>query len=258
MSADPRQSSLQRRSAARTAVVWDALREVLDGRGAAGPASVVDIGGGTGGFAVRVAELGHRVLVVDPSPDALATLARRADESGVADRVTGRQGDLDSLAGLVADADVVLCHGVLEIVEDPAAALTALAGVLRPGGILSLLVAQRHAAVVSRAMAGHFGQARSLLDEPSLLDAPAGGTGGGTGGHYRRFTADEVAALLDATGFDTRSTHAVRVFVDLVPGSLVDLEPGAAQALVELERAVADRPEYLALATQIHTLATRR
>ena len=52
--------------------------------------------------------------------------------------------------------------------------------------------------------------------------------------------------------------HAVRVFVDLVPSSLVDLEPGAAQALVELERAVATRPEYLTLATQIHTLATRR
>jgi hypothetical protein len=52
--------------------------------------------------------------------------------------------------------------------------------------------------------------------------------------------------------------HAVRVFVDLVPSSLVDLEPGAAQALVELEQAVATRPEYLTLATQIHTLATRR
>lgn len=264
MSADPRQSSsLQRRSAARTAVVWNALREVLDDRDVDRPASVVDIGGGTGGFAVRVAELGHQVLVVDPSPDALATLARRADESGVADRVTGRQGDLDSLAALVAGAgadgldgqsdggaDVVLCHGVLEIVEDPAAALSTLATVLRPGGTLSLLVNQRHAAVVTRAMAGHFGQARSLLDEP---------LGGGTGGSpYRRFTADEVTAVLDEAGFDTRSMHAVRVFVDLVPSSLVDVEPGAAQALVELERAVATRPEYLALATQIHTLATRR
>jgi 2-polyprenyl-3-methyl-5-hydroxy-6-metoxy-1,4-benzoquinol methylase len=250
-SADPRPGSLQRRSAARTAVVWNALREVLDDLPR--PASVVDIGGGTGGFAVRVAELGHRVVVVDPSPDALATLSRRADESGVADLVTGRQGDLDDLPGLLADgapADVVLCHGVLEILADPAAALAALAGVLRPGGTLSLLVNQRHAAVVARAMAGHFVTARSLLD----------GTAGpeGTEGAPHRFTADEVAATLDAAGFDTRSMHAVRVFVDLVPSSLVDLEPGAAQALVELEQAVSTRPEYLALATQIHTLATRR
>ena len=244
-------SSIQRRSAARTAVVWDALREVLDqtAAGRPDPASVVDIGGGTGGFAVRVAELGHQVVVVDPSPDALAILGRRAEESGVADLVTGLQGDLGTLPELVqaGSADVVLCHGVLEIVDDPAAALAALAGVLRPGGTLSLLVSQRHAAVVTRAMAGHFGQARSLLDD-------AGSAGGST----RRFTADEITAVLDDSGFDTGTMHAVRVFVDLVPSSLVDLEPGAARALVELEQAVSTRPEYLTLATQIHTLATRR
>jgi ubiquinone/menaquinone biosynthesis C-methylase UbiE len=195
-----------------------------------------------------VAELGHRVVVIDPSPDALATLARRAEESGVADRVTGRQGDLASLPGLLRDgsADVVLCHGVLEIVDDPAAALGALVRVLRPGGTLSLLVNQRHAAVVTRAMAGHFQQARALLDDT------------GAAGTTRRFTADEVTAVLDQAGFDTRAMHAVRVFVDLVPSSLVDLEPGAAGALVELEQAVASRPEYLPLATQIHALATRR
>jgi S-adenosylmethionine-dependent methyltransferase len=243
MPADPRSSGLQPRSAARTAVVWEALRLVLDAQQR--PASVVDIGGGTGGFAVRVAELGHRVLVIDPSPDALAILARRADECGVASLVTGRQGDLDSLADLVGDAgaDVVVCHGVLEIVDDLVPALRSLAQVLRPGGTLSLLVNQRHAAVVARAMAGHFQQARALLD-------PAGPTG--------RFTLEEVAGSLDGAGFDVATVQGVRVFVDLVPSSLVDLEPGAAQALVDLERAVASLPEYLPLATQLHVVATRR
>jgi len=284
------QSSLQRRSAARTAVVWDALRAVLDAQDPGRPASVVDIGGGTGGFAVRAAELGHQVVVIDPSPDALAILARRADESGVADRVIGRQGDLDSLADLVPDdragqapaqgVDVVLCHGVLEIVDDPGAALATLARVLRPGGTLSLLVNQRHASVVARAMAGHFQQARALLDPaPDGIESGTGDAGrtegpgrtgdagrtegpGRTGdagsASGRRFTADEVTAALDEAGFDVQTMHAVRVFVDLVPSSLVDLEPGAAQALVDLERAVATRPEYLALATQVHALATRR
>ena len=50
--------------------------------------------------------------------------------------------------------------------------------------------------------------------------------------------------------------HGIRVFADLVPGALLDLEPGATAALLELERAVADRPEYLPLATQLHVLAT--
>ncbi|WP_101524160.1 MULTISPECIES: methyltransferase domain-containing protein [Nocardioides] len=234
-------SASERRSAARTSVVWEALEPMLAGP----PQEILDIGGGTGGFAVRVAELGHRVTVVDPSPDALASLDRRAREAGVG--VTGRQGELSTLLQVAAPAsvDLVLCHGVLEVVDDPAAALATIVEVLRPGGTLSLLVAQRHAAVLARAMAGHFQQARDLLDNIDV----------GRSGH--RFTAEEVSVLLADAGLATHQVHAVRVFADLVPGSLLDLEPGATAALVELERAVSDRPEYLPLAAQLHVLATR-
>jgi S-adenosylmethionine-dependent methyltransferase len=244
-------STSERRSSVRTGVVWDAVAARLEpsdpDHDLAG-ARVVDIGGGTGGFAVRLAQQGHAVTVVDPSPDALAALGRRADEAGVADLVTGVQGDLTDL-DITGGADVVLCHGVLEVVPDPAAALRTIVGVLRPGGLLSLLVAQRHAAVVARAMAGHFQQALALLDDPGYR---SGATGRG-----RRYTADEVTALLADAGFAVEATQAVRVFADLVPGSLLDLEPGATTALVELERAVAGRAEYLPLATQLHLLAQR-
>jgi SAM-dependent methyltransferase len=240
------------RGSTRSAVVWAGLEAVLgegQGRDQGGPRDVLDIGGGTGGLAVRVGMLGHRVTVVDPSPDALAALDRRAREHDVA--VTGRQGDLSTLLDVVGpdSADVVLCHGVLEVVDDPAGALATLARVVRPGGVLSLLVAQRHAAVVARAMAGHFQQALSLL-EPADDSTPAGRTG-------RRYTHDELAALASGAGFAVDTVHAVRVFTDLVPGSLLDLEPGASAALVELEQAVAGRPEYLPLATQVHLLAHR-
>jgi S-adenosylmethionine-dependent methyltransferase len=238
-------SASERRDSARTAVVWAALGSVLDQPGL----DVLDIGGGTGGFAVRVAGLGHRVTVVDPSPDALAALARRAREDGV--EVVGQQGDLGSLLELAgpAGADVVLCHGVLEVVDDPAAALATIREVLRPGGRLSLLVAQRHAAVIARAMAGHVAQALALLDDPTYQSARATGRTG------QRFTADELTGLLADAGFEVGSVHGIRVFADLVPGALLDLEPGTTAALLELERAVSDRVEYLPLAAQIHLLA---
>ncbi|MCL8027003.1 methyltransferase [Nocardioides bruguierae] len=241
-------STSERRAAVRTAVVWDDLAPVLE-RPDGAALDVLDIGGGTGGSAVRVAGLGHRVTVVDPSPDALASLARRAREAGV--EVDAHQGDLGDLADLVGSgaqgrgADVVLCHGVLEFVTDPAAALAALRAVLRPGGTLSLLVAQRHAAVLARAMAGHFAQAQDLL-------APVSGDPGRTG---HRYTGDEVVDLVGAAGLEVVSVHGVRVFADLVPGHLLELETGSTAALVELERAVADRPEYLPLATQLHLVA---
>jgi S-adenosylmethionine-dependent methyltransferase len=239
----------ERRTAARTAVVWDAVRALLEGTG---EQQVLDIGGGTGGFAVRAAALGHRITVIDPSPDALAALARRADEEGVADRVTGLQGDLGTLRELAPEdgADLVLCHGVLGLVDDPAGALEAITSVLRPGGALSLLVSQRHAAVLARAMAGHFTQALHLLDgEPTRS--------GDSRSSEHRFTVDELTALLEAAGFEIRSSHGIRVFTDLVPSTLLDLEPGAGAALLELERAVSERPEYLTLASQLHLVATR-
>lgn len=234
------------RGSTRSAVVWAGLEPVL-AQGEGGPRDVLDIGGGTGGLAVRIGRLGHRVTVVDPSPDALAALDRRAREHDVA--VTGRQGDLSSLLDVVDpdSADVVLCHGVLEVVDDSAAALATLGRVVRPGGVLSLLVAQRHAAVVARAMAGHFQQALEMLD-------PAPGAVGRSG---RRYSHDELTALVRDAGLTVDTVHAIRVFTDLVPGSLLDLEPGASAALVELEQAVATRPEYLPLATQLHLFAHR-
>jgi hypothetical protein len=116
--------------------------------------------------------------------------------------------------------------------------------------VLSLLVAQRYAAVVARAMAGHFQQALTMLDAAPTSQTPQSRAG-------RRYTHDELAALVRDAGLDVDAVHGIRVFTDLVPGSLLDLEPGATTALVELEQAVATRPEYLPLATQLHLLAHR-
>jgi len=245
------------RTTVRTAVVWDVLREALgriDGGAGSGtsPLRVVDAGGGSGGFAVPLAELGHDVTVVDPSPDSLAALERRAAETGTAARIVAVQGDVAGLAEVVpaASADLVLCHSVLELVDDPAAALQAVAQVLRPGGVASILVANRVAAVVARVAAGRIAEARRLLDDST-------GSAGDGDPLLRRFAVDELHALAVAAGLRPQLTHGVRVFADVVPPALVDGDPDAARELLELEHAAADRADFLAVATQLHLLADR-
>lgn len=245
----------EHRGAVRTAVVRDALDAALAERVAGvgrDVLDVVDAGGGTGGFAVPLAEHGHRVTVVDPSPDALAALERRADEAGVRDRVRAVQGDVAGLLDAVeaSSADVVLCHGVLEHVDDPVAALVACHDVLRPAGLLSLLVAQRAGAILSRAVAGHLDQARHLLADPD-------GRWGPSDPLPRRFDADQLDALLRDTGFVPGRVDGVRVLADLVPAALVDGEPGAVETLLDLERCLATDPVLRAIATSLHVLATR-
>ena len=112
------------------------------------------MGGGTGGLAVPFAALGHNVTVVDPSPDALAAAQRRAAEAGA--RLTAVQGEAASLDSVVGpkSADLVICHNVLEYVDSPADAMTAIAAVLRPSATVSVLAANTVAAVLHRALAG--------------------------------------------------------------------------------------------------------
>jgi SAM-dependent methyltransferase len=160
------------------------------------------------------------------------------------------QGDTQTLPDLVepGSTDAVLCHGVLEVVDDPAEALGSLTAVLREGGLVSLLAANRDGAVLARAVAGHFAEARHALED-------ADGRWGAGDPMPRRFTADELHRLAGAAGLRVSSVHGIRVFADLVPGVLVDSEPGAVEALLRLEEAAAQQPAFHAVATQLHLLA---
>lgn len=232
-------------------VMWQAVLDAVAVAAAEVPGEtldVLDVGGGTGGDAVRLAAEGHRVSVVDPSPDALASLDRRAAEAGV--QVTGLLGDTTDLPGLVAgtDYDLVVLHGVLEHVEDVDDALRAVAAVLRPGGHVSVVVAGRHAGVLTRALAGDFDGAQAWFTaRADAWDVREQGP--------RRFVADELTALLGAHGLRPVAHQGLRVFADLVPSAMVDIEPGARERLFALERLVRTSSEFSAISGGLQSVA---
>ncbi|GLZ40170.1 methyltransferase [Actinokineospora sp. NBRC 105648] len=214
---------------------------------------VLDVGGGSGVLAVALAAEGCSVTVVEPSPNALATLHRRAQEAGVADRITAVQGDSDALDQLVGagSADLVLAHGLLEVVDDPAVTVTALAGALAPGGVLSVLVANRFAAVLHRAISGR------LVDARRLLDDPAGTLGGPGEALLRRFDVEGLRALLAGGGLAVELIQGHSVVADLVTGSVLEANPGGPDALAELELVAAVTPPLRDIATRLHGVARR-
>ena len=73
----------------------------------------------------------------------------------------------------------------------------------------------------------------------------------------RRFSVEQLSRLVTDTGLEVAAVHGVRVFADLVPGGLVDTEPGAVDALLKLEAAAAELPAFHSVATQLHLLAER-
>jgi SAM-dependent methyltransferase len=234
-------------------VVWDVLRGVLAARTAdtgRDRLDVIDAGGGTGGFAVPLAALGHSVTVVDPSPDSLAAAQRRAAEVDV--RISAIQGEaagLDTVVGEEA-GDLVICHSVLEYVESPADALGAIARVLRPGGTVSVLAASVAAGILHRAVSGRFADARALLDHAAGANTAAEVS-------PRAFTLPGLTALIEGAGLRSGAAHGVQVFADLVPSVLVDADPGAAEALRSLETAAATYPPLRDIAAKLHVLGRR-
>ncbi|MET1134114.1 MAG: methyltransferase domain-containing protein [Aeromicrobium sp.] len=237
----------------RGVLAWQSVLDALVQAGAApdgsGSLHVLDLGGGTGSDAVRVAGLGHRVVVVDPSPDALAASARRAAEAGV--EVEGRLGDSTDLAEHVppASIDLVICHGVLEHVVDPAQAVGAARAVLRPGGWLSVVVAGRVATIAARAAAGDFAAARALVD--AVPDATWDIDGLGP----RRWYVDELEQLLADQGLTPVLSQGVRVLSDEVPGVVVDGSAGAREELFGLEQAIRRIPQFAGRSAGLQTMA---
>ena len=224
------------------------LRRELE-RHAGRELTVLDVGGGTGGFAVPLAQAGHAVTVVDASPDALAALTRRAADAGVADRVRAVQGDGDALATLVApgSVDLILCHAVLEVVDQPADVVAAIATALRPGGAVSLLVAGRAAAILGRAVNGHLRAAAAVAGDPE-------GRAGARDNLRRRYDAETASALLTGAGLRVEETHGVRTLIDLLPAAVVEGDP---QAVLDLELALSARPPFRDIAAQLHLFARR-
>ncbi|WP_392542302.1 class I SAM-dependent methyltransferase [Oryzobacter telluris] len=244
----------------RTVAVQAALDALAERRSAelGRPLRVLDVGGGTGGTAVPLAAAGHDVTVVDPSPDALASLRRRAAETGTSARVHPVQGDTDTVAqpgpdGERASYDLVCLHGTLEVVDDPATAVANLAAVLAPGGTFSLVVAQRLPAALARALAGQFARAQAILERPD-------GRWGDDDPAPRRFDESGVLELLAAHGLTPVDSHGVRIFSDLVPSALVDSEADRT-ALLSLEAVASTHPTHAALLGALgsvrHVLATR-
>jgi ubiquinone/menaquinone biosynthesis C-methylase UbiE len=120
------------------AMVWQRLeRAFTPGQ------HVLELGCGTGEDAVWLARRGVRVTATDVSAPMLAVTRQKAEAAGVGARVTVARLDLAALpsAGLAEEYDgVVSSFGPLNCVEDRRAVAGALAGGVRPGGRLVLVV----------------------------------------------------------------------------------------------------------------------
>ncbi|MFC4030263.1 class I SAM-dependent methyltransferase [Streptomyces polygonati] len=171
---------------------------------------VLDIGPGQGTQALRLARAGHLVTGLEADPVMLTALRASvaAEPAEVRERFVVVQGDGRETGRHFDPAcfDVVLCHGVLMYVPDPEPMLAALARVLAPGGLLSLLVRNGDALALRP---GLFGDWAATLDAFGS-DRYTNRLGLATRADRR----GPLTATLAGIGVPLAAWYGVRVFTD--------------------------------------------
>ncbi len=211
----------------------------------------LDLGCGTGATAVRLARLGIHMTLLDSSSAMLGIAKRAAREAGVDGRIVLNHGDAAQVANLfpAGSFDVVLCHNILEYVDDPNPVLSAAATVLQNDstGILSILVRNWAGEVFKAGVkAGDLGEAErnltTMRGNESLFC-----------GRVRLFTLDSLQVMTKGASLAVAAERGVRVISDYLPPQISRHEEY--ERIFELERKLGSRPEFAAVARYIQAIA---
>jgi S-adenosylmethionine-dependent methyltransferase len=144
--------------------------------------------------------------------------------------------------------DFILCHDVLEYVDDPAAVLRSAARAMRDhSAILSVMVRNQAGEVLKAAI-----QAGDLAAAEHNLTAEWGYESL-YGGKVRLFTADSLHAMLKAASLAVTAERGVRVISDYLPPQVS--RSADYERIFKLERKLGRRPEFAAVARYTHFLA---
>ena len=214
------------------------------------PLSALDIGGGTGKAAVRLARLGMQVTLIDSSTAMLALAQRAAQEEEISGKVRFQHGDAADLVALFPECsfDLVLLHNVLEYVENPAPVLHKAARVLRDGSsILSILVRNQAGEVFKAAiLSGDLVAAEECMTAECTQESLYGG-------EVRLFSPERLRAMLKEASLAPLAERGVRVLSDYLPPEIS--RSGDYHRIFRLERKLGSRPEFAGVARYIQVLA---
>ncbi|HEY9287962.1 MAG TPA: methyltransferase domain-containing protein [Candidatus Dormibacteraeota bacterium] len=217
------------------------------------PLRVLDVAGGNGRDAIRLATRGHHVTVLDVAPVSLAGARKLAADQGVADRIDVCEGDAHDVGKLFGgqDFDLLLCHNLLQYVPDRAAVIEAAVRCLKPGGLLSVVGPNAHAVPIEAAVRElDLDAAQRSVDarfKPNVV----------YGENVPVLTADDIGGQLRGAGLEIIGHNGVMAVCHLIVDNDIKYDPEFFARLEELELALASRMPYPLTARMFHLIGQR-
>ena len=217
------------------------------------PRRVLDVGCGQGTQALLLARRGHSVTGLDSSAQLLDDFraAVAGEPAPVGARVRLVQGEAGAIAGLFGPSsfDVVLCHGVLMYFPDPGPLLDAIAQVLVPDGIVSLLVRNGDALAMRPGLLGDWDSAGRAFDGGSYRNR--------IGVDARADRLDDLTAALTRRHMTVIRWYGVRVFTDTAADDASLPDETALDAIIRCEERAGQTDPYRHVAALLHLIGVR-
>ena len=226
----------------RLMLLHDDLQQFLDTETSL---DVLDAGGGLGQMSLLFAEAGHRVTYCEPAQNLFEQARATFSAAQLDDRIELINAPVQTLFGKGRSFDLILCHAVLEWLEQPQQVLSQMSGLLRADGHLSLMFFNVHSIILRNLLRGNFRKAISgdFRGDPGSMTP------------LNPLEPEMVLLWLRENGMHIELETGIRSFSDYL--SREHRERTGIQELYDLERRFARQEPYLRMARYIHVLARK-
>ncbi|MCR5797585.1 MAG: methyltransferase domain-containing protein [Eubacterium sp.] len=216
-------------------IVWEQLGDLSDKK-------ILDFGSGEGITADHFAEK-NDVIAVEPWDEMLKDAWRNHEYKQIV-------GDVTALKEFPeGEFDVIICHNVLEYIDDKAAVLAELQRVLKPGGFISIVKHNRAGRVMQMAvLLDDFDKALGLLDGENSSASKFGA--------IRYYEDCQVEEWCDE--LIVENTLGIRAFWDLQQNQEKHTDEEWQTKMAELEMRVSDLEPYKSIAFFHHLILRKR
>ena len=199
---------------------------------------ILDFGSGEGITANYFAKK-NDVTAIEPSEEMLSNAWKDYEYTQIV-------GDVNALSGISDETfDIIICHNVLEYIDDKEAVIKALARVLKKDGILSIAKHNRTGRVMQMAvLLDDFEKANALLDGENSMASKFG---------VIRYYGDKDILEWESN-LVISEVFGIRTFWDLQQNQEKHGDEDWQRKMLQLEMRVAQIPEYRDIAFFHHLL----
>jgi phosphoribosylformimino-5-aminoimidazole carboxamide ribotide isomerase len=217
------------------------------------PLRILDAGGGNGLDSIGLARMNHQVDIVDISQQMLNDARASAALAGVTDRLSTHAMDILNLGNKFAENefDIVLCHNVIQFIDDVKPLLEVLQQVVKPGGFISLITTNQYSLPYQAAfLEQDLDKAYELLDQTdqhnSIFDI-----------NVHEYHPDEVIEWLSSMGLILEKHYGIRCLYNYWGTNELKEDSAVYKKLKKLEMEFTERAPYKLTARQFQLIARK-